>query len=154
MSNVFLRPVNWSDVDFLYEWANDKLVRNNSFSTAIIPYDEHKRWFENCMADRNTIMYMLCNNELKIGQIRLNCEEDTAKVNYSVSKEYRGLGYGKIMIHYMEKKILLDRPDIKFIIAFVKSENEASKKVFEESGYTGTYDNNKQQYFYLKKLTR
>jgi len=36
---VFLRKATLSDIDLLYEWANDPVVRENSFSTESISYD-------------------------------------------------------------------------------------------------------------------
>jgi len=153
MNNVYLRLVKWSDIDLLYEWANDKEVRNNSFNTSIIPYNDHKHWFDNCMQDENTVIYLLFDTELKIGQIRVDCTEQKAKINYSISKEYRGLGYGKIIIKLMEKKIVIDKPGIRYIKAFVKSENVVSQKVFEDNGYAGTYNEKEKHYLYFKELT-
>ncbi|MDO9528880.1 MAG: GNAT family N-acetyltransferase [Syntrophales bacterium] len=153
MSNVYLRPAEWSDVDLLYEWANDKQVRSNPFNTEIISCYDHKHWFENYMADENTVIYMLCDTESKIGQIRLDCSEHIAKINYIISKRYRGLGYGEIIIRLVEKKIVIDKSDIRCIKAIVRSNNVASQKVFEDNGYTGTYDENEKHYLYFKELT-
>lgn len=152
MNNVYLRPVEWSDVDLLYEWANDKQVRNNSYNTAIVSYNDHKHWLENCMADENTVMYMLCDSESEIGLIRLDCIEHIAKINYSISKGYRGLGYSKIIIQLVEKKIVVDQADIRCLKAFVKSDNIACQKVFEDNGYTGTHE--EKHYLYFKELTK
>lgn len=152
MNNIYLRPVEWAYMDLLYEWANDKHVRKNSFNSATIPYNDHKHWFENCMTDNNTVMYILCDNESKIGQIRLDCNQSVATINYSISKENRGLGYGKIIIQLVEKNIVIDKPHITCIKAFVKRDNIASQKVFEDNGYKGTYDEREKHYLYSKEI--
>ena len=153
MNNVYLRPVEWIDVDLLYEWANDKQVRNNSFNTATIQYNDHKHWFEKSMADDNIVMYILCNKESNIGQIRLHCSEHTAIINYSISQRHRGMGYGKIIIHLIENRIVVDKPDIRYLKAYIKSNNIASQNIFADNGYTGKYDEHEKHYVYFKDLS-
>lgn len=57
MSNdkLQLRRAAKSDVDILYEWANDAIVRQNAFNTYSINYDEHTGWFNRVMEDSNQV---------------------------------------------------------------------------------------------------
>lgn len=41
-----LRKVKIEDLEILFDWANDSLVRTNSFSTKSITISEHKAWFQ------------------------------------------------------------------------------------------------------------
>ena len=41
----YLRKATIEDRDLLFQWANDPLVRKNSFSTAEIAYEEHVDWY-------------------------------------------------------------------------------------------------------------
>jgi len=45
MSNLYFRKVVHSDIDILYEWANDPETRLYSFKQSSIPYDTHKKWY-------------------------------------------------------------------------------------------------------------
>jgi len=72
MYKAYLRKAECADVDLLFEWANDSEVRNNSFNTVDIKYEEHKRWFENCMLDKDVDIYICCLDDDSVGQIRLN----------------------------------------------------------------------------------
>ena len=38
--NLSLREVNAKDIDLLYQWANDKTVRQNAFHTEQIQSDD------------------------------------------------------------------------------------------------------------------
>lgn len=41
---VNLRKAEQSDMDLLFEWANDPAVRKNSFRSDPIPYADHVKW--------------------------------------------------------------------------------------------------------------
>lgn len=153
MSSVYLRLIESSDMDLLYEWANDKSVRSNSFNEVMIPYNDHKQWFDNCIKDKNIAIYMLCDNDSMIGQIRLECSEHIARINYSISKNFRGRGYGTIIVKLAEKKIAEDKPKINCLQAFVKKDNIASQKVFAKNGYTFVCGIKEEFYLYIKELS-
>jgi len=42
----YLRKAERRDADLLFQWVNEDLVRQNSFSTKEILYSEHIRWYE------------------------------------------------------------------------------------------------------------
>lgn len=46
------------DCDLLFEWANYPMVRQNSFSTKAITYDEHVNWFKNIMERKDCVQYI------------------------------------------------------------------------------------------------
>ena len=53
---IFLREALQLDVELLYKWANDPIVRQNSFQTEEIPHDTHREWFDRMM--ENIIQYI------------------------------------------------------------------------------------------------
>lgn len=135
----YLRKVTIEDMDLLYCWANDVTVRANAFSTEQIPYENHKKWFAARMEDVNTIMYLMICEEKPVGQIRLTVDQKQAVIDYSIAKEYRGKGYGKKMLSLLEKNIKEEYPQIKTLVAEVKSGNEASKNAFLKSDFKESY---------------
>lgn len=136
---VFLREVTLNDLDLLYEWANDSDVRQYSFCIDHIPYETHIKWFHKMICDRNIVQYILMDDHRPVGQIRIKIENEEAEVSYSISPEHRGRGYGHIALELLYKKVLVDYPKVKSLIARVKPENEISSKVFLEEGYEMRY---------------
>lgn len=78
---------------------------------------------------------MMC-KEQEVGQIRIDLELDnTAIINYSIAEKYRGLGYGKQILHLAETEIY-ERFKNKYMLkALVKENNISSQVAFERLGY-------------------
>lgn len=138
--NLSLREVNAKDVDLLYQWANDKTVRQNAFHTEQIPYADHRMWFTRNLANRDVLMYILCQvsergQEEPLGQIRLSIEGNQALISYTIEESRRGQGLGTRMVLMAEEKLRDNRADIIYCLAQVKYENVASARVFEKCGY-------------------
>lgn len=134
-----LREVRTADKDLLFRWANDSLTRRNAFSTAPISYENHEKWFANTLNSASRIQLILEKEGVPVGQIRLDIEDGTAEVDYSIAPEYRGKGYGKIicdmMVRYAKSHL-----EIKRIVARVKTSNVASKKCFLKNGFEATFE--------------
>ena len=136
---VYLRDVRQSDIDLLYMWANDPAVRKNSFKSDPIPYEDHVTWFKHIMEDDNVLQFIMMEDDTPVGQIRLNVKEEEAEIGYSIASEYRGKGYGHRILRLVVQMIQTNHPQIKKLIAKVKPENTASKKLFESEGYEMKY---------------
>ncbi|MHC1681695.1 MAG: GNAT family N-acetyltransferase [Clostridiaceae bacterium] len=132
---LFLRKANLEDCDLIYEYANDKEVRNNSFNSGTISYDTHVNWFKNKLNDKNNLFFILTDGYASYGQIRLDISNNEGLISYSIAKEHRGHGLGKKIMLLIEDYIKENKVDINIIIAKVKPNNLASKKVFEALGY-------------------
>lgn len=132
-----LRKVDPADVDLLYEWANDSEVRKNAFHTEPILYENHVKWFAKMLEDSSVYQYILYRGESPIGQIRLNVEGDEALIDYSISPEYRGKGFGSKLLQLVRKQIVADKISaVTKMIGQVKYENQASARAFEKCGFT------------------
>ncbi|MDE7313407.1 MAG: GNAT family N-acetyltransferase [Eubacterium sp.] len=138
--NEFLRYVTKDDIDLLYEWANDKETRKNSFSMNKISYQQHKKWFSEMLLNDSCFQYIYMAGDIPVGQIRLLIQEDTAEVSYSVDSAWRGKGYGKRMLHSLLQQIKNENLKLRTLTAKVKPSNEASKKVFTASGFCRKYE--------------
>lgn len=136
---VSLRKVTYSDIDLLYSWANDPAVRRNSFNVHQISYKDHQQWFKRVMEDENTIQFILMDDNLPVGQIRLNLSGDEAEIGYSIAKEYRGRGYGHQILQQVVKEVRKNHPIIKTLVAKVKTDNMASNRLFQSEGYFKEY---------------
>lgn len=136
---VYLRGATEKDMDLLYEWANDPDVRNNSFSSDLIMYEDHKKWFRRIMSDDSVIQYILMDDEVPVGQIRLNVNDSEAEIGYSISASYRGQGYGHIILELAMQEVRTQNPCIRRLVAKVKPDNLASRGLFEKEGYKMKY---------------
>jgi len=154
MDKVYLRTAQWSDIDLLFNWANDNEVRKNSFKTARINYEDHKKWFEKCMLSKDVDIYIFNLEVNPVGQIRLSYNNETAIISYSIAKKYRGQGFGRVLLNLIESELITARPDIKLLAGSVKLNNLHSQRVFEENGYEKEecVDGNINFYTYTKKI--
>lgn len=124
-----IRSSSYEDCEYLFKWANDEDVRQNAFNSAPIPWEQHKEWFSKKISDINTKIFILELENTPVGQVRFEKESDYWKIDYSIKKEFRGKGFGKIIL---EKSI----PEINGTLkAWVKIENVGSIKVFEKLGF-------------------
>lgn len=136
---VYLREANLQDMDLIYEWANDPVVRINSFNSEPIPYETHVKWYSRIISDESILQFILMNDDTPVGQIRLNINSDEAEIGYSIASAYRGKGYGHKVLQLVAEKMKADYPDIRYLVAKVKPENIASKRLFEHEGYETKY---------------
>ena len=90
----YLRPAAEADIDLLFEWANEPLVRKNSFTAKEITYEEHKKWFRDLMEDDSCRQYIYISGEEAVGQARVKQKGNTGEISYSVCAKKRGMGYG------------------------------------------------------------
>ncbi len=134
-----LRKALYSDMDILYDWRNEKRTRDNSFHSSFVLYDEHKKWFETMMKSADIVQYIMEEENLPVGQVRLNIHNEMAQISYSIASEYRYKGYGHKIIRLIKDKVLKEHPQIKKLVAKVKFDNIASQKIFEKEDYKMKY---------------
>ncbi len=136
---IYLRKATMQDMDLIYEWANDSVVRINSFNSYPIQYDTHVKWFNRIMSDESVLQFILMDDDTPVGQIRLNIEGDEAEIGYSIALLYRGKGYGHKVLQLIAEEVKARHQEIKCLVAKVKPENIASSKLFEHEGYEMKY---------------
>ena len=131
-----LRQVSEEDCKLLWEWANDPDVRVVSFSSEPIPWERHVKWFRSKLYDPHCVFYIATNSDdIPIGQIRYDVEDNKAIVSVSIDRKYRIKGYGSRLIGLASRK-LFDISDIAAIHAYVKPGNEASIGAFVKAGFS------------------
>lgn len=134
--NLSLRRAKWEDAEFLFILRNDKTVRENSFQTEVIAYEQHLNWYKNKMQDEKTQIYILQINKQNIGQVRVDEENSDLEISYAICQKYRGKGYAKWMLGTLEKELRKVQNNIgKCLVGDVKKENISSQKVFLSLGY-------------------
>lgn len=139
MNEIMLRPVQDTDMDLIYQWANEPTVRANAFSTKPIPYEDHVKWFRTKQNDSNCFFYIAMNGTQPVGVIRIDRQKDKPEIgviSYSVDGNVRGLGIGTRML--MMVCVLLKDTGLHSLLGQVKPSNPASMRAFQKAGYMET----------------
>ncbi len=123
------------DADTILEWVNDPLDRANSFDSRMIDREEHLAWMQDSLADPTRLLYILEDDGVPVGHIKLYKEGDRADVGYCIAPSCRGRGYAKAMLRLLADVVRDEDADIKTIVASVKPQNEASIKALLGNGY-------------------
>lgn len=130
--DIALKQASKEDCDLLFSWVNNESVRKNSFNQDKILYEDHIKWFDNRINSNECFIFILEEQDVPIGQVRIDIEsKKTAIISYSIDENYRGRGLSLVMLTLLEKKIKCDFLNINKLIGFVKIENIASQKTFE-----------------------
>lgn len=133
--SIQLRPVCREDCYRIWRWANDPVVRAQSFNSDPIPWEAHVVWFESKVDNRDCVFLIAVNQEhIPVGQIRFDMAGDEAVVSVSVAPTLLGQGYGKRLIR-QASMFLFGKVAIKMVHAYVKTSNHASIHAFTKAGY-------------------
>lgn len=138
-----------ADAETLFRWRNDPDTRANSFKTELIPYEEHVAWLEAALRNPVQEIFILCEGDTRIGQVRLSMENDMATVSYSIDAAYRAQGYGKAILQLAENHCV-ERGTTRILRGYVKKKNIASQVIFESLGYECEEASAKNCYLYVK----
>lgn len=135
----YLRKATIADMDLLFEWANDPLVRQNSFTTEKITYEEHQRWFWKALECENFQQYIYMYENKAVGQVRVEIHKDTAEIGYSICQERRRQGHGKLILKLICEQVKCDFPFVCKLVGKVKTNNPASGNAFVNAGFKAAY---------------
>ena len=148
---LYLRKAAESDAETLFQWRNDPEARANSFHTEPIKLEEHIAWLSATLRDPAQEIFILCEGETPIGQVRLATEGGAATVSYSIDAAYRVQGYGKAILQLAENLCVKSGKPL-IMQGFVKKQNVASQVIFEGLGYTKTEESERNCLLYVKRI--
>lgn len=131
-----LRPACADDSRLLWVWANDPLDRAASFSTEPIAWEIHEAWLARKLGDPSVRLFMVLDGgHTPIGQIRFELTgPETAEVSIGLAPTNRGKGYGARAIDLGVREIM-NSAKVEYVVAFIKPENQESRRVFEKAGF-------------------
>jgi RimJ/RimL family protein N-acetyltransferase len=132
--NLNLRNADEYDRHLIWVIRNEPEVREASFNTSEIPWEDHKKWYAKALTDPTITMFMIELDEIPIGTIRFNQEDDEATVSIAISDGFRGMNYGTVALQMACEKYLETHKTK--IIAYVKCGNVRSTKAFDKAGFT------------------
>jgi RimJ/RimL family protein N-acetyltransferase len=119
----------------VFEWRNDKISREMSFSSEKIKFESHLYWFKNMMNDKNQFVYIGIEEDERVGICRFNLDQKNkfAEVSINLNPKMRGKNYGfQLLSQSIERFFEKHKIDL---IAKIKETNEPSKKLFSKAGF-------------------
>ena len=133
---MILRLAKINDCRLYFDWFNDSTVRQNAFTENKVDWQAHKQWFKDKLDSHNSYLYIAQEGDIDIGQVRFDCANKKATVDYSIDSRYRNLGFGKMMLEMALDNFARAKTDIEVIVAQVKEENVASSIIFTKLNFT------------------
>jgi UDP-2,4-diacetamido-2,4,6-trideoxy-beta-L-altropyranose hydrolase len=139
-ADMKIRLANESDSRSLHAWRNHPVIRSASVSQKEIDWAEHQKWFsEKC----GQIDYPILIGEVQqtpVGVVRFDIHDGTAEVSIYLVPEpsYRGLG--RKLLSAAENWLVINRPKVSKLIAYVLQGNGASIRLFQSMGYVKKND--------------
>lgn len=124
------RKAEKDDTVLLFNWANDNDVRQNAVNKQPVQWDGHVAWFNNKLQSPSSNIFILELNDQAVGQVRLDEENGSWWIDYSIDKKFRGYGLGTVILEKALRTVKGKKID-----AIVKEGNEASAKVFQKLGF-------------------
>jgi len=132
---LYYRFANLDDLHLYYKWANDKLVRENSFHSEPVIFEQHVNWFYSKVNSENCFLYLFINNaHIPVGQVRIEIVDKEAVIGISIDKKFRGKSLGTKML-LQSSNDFFNKKSFRKIIAYVKKENVASYLIFKNAGF-------------------
>jgi spore coat polysaccharide biosynthesis predicted glycosyltransferase SpsG len=110
------RHATKKDARMLWEWANDPLVRNWSFSAQTIGWSDHLTWLDAVIEDPARELYVVEDERgTPVGQVRFDAFPEgraspgaTSEISYSIASTSRGLGWGGAIIDCCVRRYFSD----------------------------------------------
>jgi spore coat polysaccharide biosynthesis predicted glycosyltransferase SpsG/RimJ/RimL family protein N-acetyltransferase len=132
-----LRPAGPGDCRLLWEWANDRAVRDWAFNPEPISWEEHASWFTTRLEDPKSTIYMAgAPDGTLVGQARFERDGADAGIGMSVAAAARGSGWGGALVDAAVRRYMHDT-DVERIVARVLLGNGRSVAAFEAADFEG-----------------
>ena len=131
--NHSFRDVYESDENLLHLWSNDPETRKNSFNSNFIKEKNIISGLKK-LNDPNVIMWLYLCNQIPVGLVRFEKNENYLILNYQICPKSRQQGYAAKMLKLSIQKIKKFWGK-KHIYAYVKHKNIPSIKTLEKSNF-------------------
>lgn len=134
-NSLVLRKAAIKDMYNIYELSNNPDVRKNSFSPDRIELEHHKIWFDNTLNNETCFFLIAEIDNIFAGQVRFDINGVEATISISISKQYRGIGVGKLTIQKALHMLYTEHPNIQYVKSYIKKGNVYSMRLFEKAGF-------------------
>lgn len=142
-----LRGATALDAALVHGWANDAAARRASWGRAVIPWPEHRAWFERTLGEPSRALFIASEAGVPVAMLRLDIEargagsdadKANAVVSINVDPGARGRGLGARLLAALDTEAV--RLGIGRIVALIATDNPASLRAFAAAGYVAEAD--------------
>lgn len=135
-TSLTLRNRQVEDIFLYFNWVNESMVRQSSIQSEPISWSEHEAWFMSRINSSTCMMYVICANDLPIGQVRFEKDGEAWAIDYSLDEFIRGRGWGHAVVELGLAE--LRKSTTGKLVANVKTTNIASQQIFKRLGFSTT----------------
>jgi L-amino acid N-acyltransferase YncA len=133
-ARIALRRATGDDSELLWLWRNDPVMRAMAKTAAPITWEEHARWFQRVIDDRQTELYIAELAGSSAAMVRFDRQDNRALVSINVSPAHRGKGIGSVALaaaceDYCRRNAQQD------LVAEIRHSNDPSKGAFRSAGF-------------------
>ena len=116
----------------IFKWRNLPGIRNVSNKKDLIEFQDHQKWFANCINNTNIILLIAESNQQAVGVIRFDLKDNQASISiYKTPINVKTFGLIKKVTSWFFKKY----PEIISITADIIPDNVKSYEAFFSAGY-------------------
>jgi len=135
ISRIKMRRATLEDEYKIFEWRNHELIRAVSRCNSLITWNEHQDWIRSVLNNPNRILLIGVLEGLDVGVIRYDFNGNEAEISIYLAPTMMMKGYGGELLQAAEQWLILNRPDILSISAYVLGHNPKSTKLFTSAEY-------------------
>jgi len=135
--SVLLRPIELADAELLHGLMNDETERMLTGWSKPVSMYEQMEWIKKIGAEKNKIRYMVCVDNQAVGTVflsEIDFKNGTAEIHIKLDKQICGKGVGGNALSALLRYAFEDI-NLSCIYALILSDNVASQKLFEKSGF-------------------
>lgn len=124
-------------INKIREWRNSDFVRLNSYNRDWISEEQHKSYIEALKINPNKGLYVFYLDESPFGVFQYSIDTNNQIIfpgNYLVSKEYSEMGYGAILLYFLNY-IVFEKMNMRKSCGEVLGFNDSAKTLDEKFGH-------------------
>lgn len=134
MTTVRLRSATAADSELLRRVRNEPAVRQGSFDASEVDLERHQAWLAERLARARPHLYVVEHDGASVGVVRLDVRGELGTVSIALVEGARGRGLGAAALAALHERAAAD-PAITVLVALVRKDNEASRRLFRSAGY-------------------
>lgn len=137
-SQISLRPATMDDREMVFRWRNDPFILAHGSLHRGVSWEEHDRWFEGTILERDRKMFIVLQQSIPIGQIRFDREDRRdCIVSVYLLEAFTGRGWGVQAIR-IGCALVFQAWDVERVIACVRTDNPGGRSSFRKAGFEET----------------
>jgi len=146
VTELLIRLAELGDSKFVFDWRNDPDTRAASLTTDEVLWAQHEPWFAAALQNPGIVMYMATaagaeTHRIAMCRFNISPAEPSAEISINLSPDFRGQGLAAPVLKLAVDSFVKDHPNIEVIVAVIRSENIASRKIFGSAGFVERGEN-------------